>query len=67
MSTSRTLHPPAAGVARTALIGSADVHRAGFLYVLLPTTIGALLLLLLVIALAYNNLARGPRYPETWT
>jgi CBS-domain-containing membrane protein len=60
----RTLHPPGGATALLAVIGSTQIHRLGFLYVILPVGFGALLLL--VVALFVNNLSRNRKYPEYW-
>lgn len=59
-----TLHPPGGATALIAVIGSEKIHNLGYLYVLVPTLAGALLML--VIALLINNLADGRKYPEYW-
>jgi CBS-domain-containing membrane protein len=64
MLLTRTLHPPGGATALIAVIGGPDIHALGFLYALVPAGLGALVLL--AIALAVNNLARGRRYPEYW-
>ena len=64
MHLTRTLHPPGGATALIAVIGSDKIHAAGFTYVLIPCTVGPLLLL--VVALLVNNLARTRRYPEIW-
>lgn len=64
MHLTRTLHPPGGATALIAVIGSDSIHGAGFLYVLIPATIGPLILLL--VALLVNNLASSRRYPEIW-
>ncbi len=64
MHLTRTLHPPGGATALIAVTGSAEIHRLGFWYVLLPATVGPLLMLL--VALLFNNLARSRRYPEIW-
>jgi CBS-domain-containing membrane protein len=46
------------------VIGSEQVHDMGYLFVLIPITLGALLMLL--VALLVNNLSSGRRYPEFW-
>jgi CBS domain-containing membrane protein len=56
----RCLHPPAGAVALTTVLGGADVHAAGFGFALAPVALDSLLLL--AVALAYNNLT-GRRYP----
>lgn len=64
MHLTRTLHPPGGATALIAVIGSEDIHAAGFYYVLVPATLGPLVLL--VVALLVNNLAASRRYPEIW-
>lgn len=64
MHATRTLHPPGGATALIAVIGSAEIHRMGWLYVLLPATLGPLLLLL--VALVVNNIPQSRRYPEIW-
>jgi CBS-domain-containing membrane protein len=64
MLVTRTLHPPGGATALLAVIGSAQIHRLGFLYVILPVGFGALLLL--SVALIVNNLSRNRKYPEYW-
>jgi CBS-domain-containing membrane protein len=64
MHLTRTLHPPGGATALIAVIGSDDIHAAGFLYVLVPATLGPLILLL--VALLVNNLSPTRRYPEIW-
>lgn len=64
MHLTRTLHPPGGATALTAVIGSQKIHDLGFVYVLMPVTLGCLILLL--VALVLNNLAPSRRYPEIW-
>ena len=64
MHLTRTLHPPGGATALIAVIGSDSIHAAGFTYVLIPATVGPLILLL--VALVVNNLAAARRYPEIW-
>ena len=64
MHATRTLHPPGGATALIAVIGSPEIHRLGFLYVLLPATIGPLILL--TVALLVNNIPASRRYPEIW-
>jgi CBS-domain-containing membrane protein len=59
-----TLHPPGGATALLAVTGSAQIHNLGFLYVLAPVGLGALIML--GIALAVNNLSMSRRYPEWW-
>jgi CBS-domain-containing membrane protein len=64
MHATRTLHPPGGATALIAVIGSPEIHKLGFLYVLLPATIGPLILL--TVALLVNNIPASRRYPEIW-
>jgi CBS-domain-containing membrane protein len=64
MHATRTLHPPGGATALIAVIGSGEVHRLGFWYILAPATAGALILL--TVALLINNIPRSRRYPEIW-
>lgn len=64
MLATRTLHPPGGATALIAVVGGQKIHALGFLYAFVPVGAGALILL--VIALMVNNLARDRRYPEFW-
>lgn len=64
MHVTRTLHPPGGATALIATLGSAEIQKLGFWYVLMPATLGPLVLL--VVALAVNNLPKTRRYPEVW-
>jgi CBS-domain-containing membrane protein len=64
MQLTKTLHPPGGATALIAVIGGDSVHRLGYLYVLMPTALGALVML--AIALAVNNIPGNRRYPEFW-
>lgn len=64
MHLTRTLHPPGGATALIAVIGSPAIHALGFWYVLLPATVGPLIMLL--VGLLVNNLPRSRRYPEIW-
>lgn len=64
MHATRTLHPPGGATALIAVIGSPEIHQLGFWYVLVPATLGPLILL--VVALLINNIPRSRRYPEIW-
>jgi len=64
MHLTRTLHPPGGATALIAVIGGDSVHRLGYLYVLMPAASGALVMLL--VALAINNIPKNRRYPEFW-
>jgi len=64
MHLTKTLHPPGGATALIAVIGGDAVHRLGYLYVLMPTAAGALVML--IIALIINNIPTNRRYPEFW-
>jgi len=64
MHLTKTLHPPGGATALIAVIGGDAVHRLGYFYVLMPTALGASVML--VIALIVNNIPEGRRYPEFW-
>lgn len=64
MHATRTLHPPGGATALIAVIGSHKIHELGFYYVLIPATLGPLVLL--AVALLVNNIPRTRRYPEIW-
>lgn len=60
----KCLHPPGGATALIAVIGSSRIHDLGYLYALVPAASGAVIMLL--IALVVNNLAKNRRYPEYW-
>jgi CBS-domain-containing membrane protein len=64
MHATRTLHPPGGATALIAVIGSPAIHNLGFFYILMPATLGPLILL--VVALLVNNIPKSRRYPEIW-
>ena len=64
MQLTNTLHPPGGATALIAVIGSAKVHALGFLYVLIPVGLGALVMLL--VAVLVNNIPANRRYPLFW-
>jgi CBS-domain-containing membrane protein len=64
MLLTRTLHPPGGATALLAVIGSKQIHDLGFFYAALPVGLGALILL--IVALAVNNLCKDRKYPEYW-
>ena len=59
-----TLHPPGGATALIAVIGGNSVHDLGYLYVLMPTAFGAIVML--IIALIINNIPKNRKYPEFW-
>jgi CBS-domain-containing membrane protein len=64
MHLTRTLHPPGGATALIAVIGSDELHALGYLYVLAPAGLGAVILL--IVALLVNNACATRRYPEFW-
>jgi CBS-domain-containing membrane protein len=64
MHATKTLHPPGGATALIAVIGSDKIHGLGFLYVLAPVALGAVIML--AVALVVNNIPRSRRYPEFW-
>lgn len=64
MLVTKTLHPPGGATALIAVIGSSKIHSLGYTYVIIPAASGAVLML--VIALVVNNLAKTRKYPEYW-
>jgi CBS-domain-containing membrane protein len=64
MHATKTLHPPGGATALIAVIGSQRIHDLGYYYVLVPVGIGARIML--VVALAVNNIPRSRKYPDFW-
>lgn len=64
MHLTKTLHPPGGATALIAVIGSPQLHEAGYLYAILPVARGAILLL--IVALLVNNIPKNRRYPTFW-
>ncbi|MFM2306561.1 MAG: hypothetical protein RLZZ367_1230 [Bacteroidota bacterium] len=61
MQITKTLHPPGGATALIAVIGSEKIKALGYMYVLSPVLSGALILL--VVAMVFNNITRHRRYP----
>ena len=59
-----TLHPPGGATALIAVTGGEGIRQLGYWYALVPCLAGACLMLL--IALAVNNIPRSRRYPLYW-
>ncbi len=59
-----TLHPPGGATALIAVIGGDSVYELGYLYVLMPAALGAVVMLL--VALVVNNIPKARKYPEFW-
>lgn len=64
MHATKTLHPPGGATALIAVIGGEKVHELGYLYVIIPVGIGAMIML--GVALLVNNIPKSRRYPEFW-
>jgi len=64
MHLTRTLHPPGGATALIATLGTPEIERLGFWFILMPALLGPLILLL--VALLVNNLPRTRHYPESW-
>ncbi len=64
MHATKTLHPPGGATALIAVIGSDKIHDLGYTYALAPVGAGAMIML--VVALIFNNLTENRRYPEFW-
>ena len=62
MQITKTLHPPGGATALIAVIGSEKIKALGFFYVLSPVLSGCLILLL--VALVFNNLTKNRKYPS---
>lgn len=62
MQITKTLHPPGGATALIAVIGSEKVKALGYLYVLTPVLSSTLILL--VVALIFNNLTKNRKYPS---
>jgi CBS domain-containing membrane protein len=61
MQATKTLHPPGGATALIANIGSEKIKHLGYWYVLSPVLTGVVILLL--VAVIFNNLSSGRRYP----
>jgi CBS-domain-containing membrane protein len=64
MHATKTLHPPGGATALIAVIGGDSVHNLGYLYAIMPTAVGASIML--AVALLVNNIPKTRRYPEFW-
>jgi CBS domain-containing membrane protein len=64
MQMTKTLHPPGGATALIANIGSEKIKALGFMYVISPVLTGVLILL--VVALIFNNITPHRRYPSSW-
>lgn len=64
MHLTRTLHPPGGATALVAVIGGERIHHMGYWFVLFPGL--AMPLVLMLVALVFNNLIPRRVYPEYW-
>ncbi|HQE33776.1 MAG TPA: HPP family protein [Flavobacterium alvei] len=62
MQITKTLHPPGGATALIAIIGSDKIKALGYLYLFSPVLIGVLILL--IIALIFNNMTSNRSYPS---
>jgi CBS domain-containing membrane protein len=62
MQMTKTLHPPGGATALIANLGSEKIQNLGYFYVLSPVLSGVLILL--VVALVFNNLTEHREYPS---
>lgn len=64
MQFTRSVHPPGGATALIAIVASPQIHDLGFLYVIYPVALGAVLLV--GIALITNNVGKDRRWPIFW-
>ncbi len=62
MQITKTLHPPGGATAMIAIIGSDKIKALGYWYVLSPILSGVIILL--IIALVFNNMTPNRSYPK---
>lgn len=62
MQITKTLHPPGGATALIAVIGTEKIKAMGFWYFLSPVLTGCLILL--VVALVFNNMTKNRIYPS---
>lgn len=61
MQYTRTLHPPGGATALIAVVGTEKIKSLGYVYVLSPVLSGVLVLL--VVAIIFNNITAERKYP----
>ncbi|MDD3003923.1 HPP family protein [Flavobacterium sp.] len=61
MQISKTLHPPGGATALIAVTGSSELKNIGYWYVISPVLVGCLILL--IVALIFNNMTPRRQYP----
>ncbi|UFH34122.1 HPP family protein [Flavobacterium acetivorans] len=62
MQLTKTLHPPGGATALIAVTGSAEIKNLGYWYVITPVLSGVLILL--IVALIFNNTTANRYYPS---
>jgi CBS-domain-containing membrane protein len=62
MQVTKTLHPPGGATALIAVTGSAEIKNLGYWYVFTPVLSGTLILL--IVALIFNNMTSNRQYPN---
>ena len=61
MQITKTLHPPGGATALIAIIGTEKIKALGYFYIISPVLSGSLILL--IIALIFNNITKHRKYP----
>lgn len=64
MHITKTLHPPGGATALIAVTGGEGIRQLGYTYVIFPGLAGSLLML--AVALVFNNIPKNRRYPQFW-
>lgn len=64
MQITKTLHPPGGATALIANIGSEKIKNLGYFYVVSPVLTGVIILL--IVALIFNNISKTRKYPASW-
>ncbi|MFC0345720.1 HPP family protein [Epilithonimonas hispanica] len=62
MQITKTMHPPGGATALIAVLPSDKIQELGYWYALSPVLSGALILL--IVALIFNNIPKGRKYPH---
>lgn len=62
MQITKTMHPPGGATALIAVLPSEKIQELGYWYALSPVLSGAVILL--IIALIFNNIPKGRKYPH---
>lgn len=62
MQITKTMHPPGGATALIAVLPSEKIQELGYWYALSPVLSGAVILL--VVALIFNNIPKGRKYPH---